>query len=217
MLFDQVQYVPKDWISRNQIKTAHGPVWLTVPVLSSGHREKTIAEMEILNEQPWGKKHWRAISLAYAKAPHFKDYSEFFADLYGREWKLIADLDLYMLKGLCGMLGVRTPIERAGEHRFEGSKSALVVDMCVKLGAKTYIFGGEGKNYAERELFAAAGVRPYFQEYKHPQYRQLHGPFLPFMSVIDLLFNEGPRALEIIMSGNDDRKALEAGDGSLSR
>lgn len=210
VLFDQVQYVPKDWISRNQIKTAGGPVWLTVPVLTTGHREKTIAEMEIHNEQPWGKKHWRSISLAYSKAPHFKDYADFFADLYSREWKLIADLDLYMLQGLCGMLGIRTPIERAGAHRFEGAKSALVVDMCVKLGATDYIFGGEGKNYAERELFAAAKVRPHFQEYKHPVYRQLHGTFLPFMSVLDLLFNEGPRSLDILMSGNADRETLLA-------
>lgn len=215
ILFDQVQYVPKDWISRNRIKTSAGPIWLTVPVQAKGYLDKTIAQIEVQNELPWARKHWKSILLNYRQAPHFKDYAGFFEDLYAREWKLLADLDLYMLRGLLDFLGVKTPVERAGAYSFQGQKSALVVDMCRQVGAKAYIFGGEGKNYADLAEFAAAGVRPVFQEYKHPVYRQLHGDFAPFMSVIDLLFNEGPRSLDILMSGNADRAALERADEPL--
>src|SRR3989304_3106274 len=96
ILFDDVQYVPRDWMSRNQIKTSNGPVMLTVPVLTSGHREKVIAEMEINNSIPWKRKHWKALLLAYQSAPYFKKYANFFEDLYAKEWRFLADHNLYV-------------------------------------------------------------------------------------------------------------------------
>lgn len=210
ILFDQVQYVPKDWISRNDIKTPNGPLTLTVPVLTTGHREKTIAQIEIHNELPWARKHWKSILANYRQAPYFKQYADFFEATYARPWKLLADLDLYMLEWFLKTLGIKTPVERAGAHEFQGAKSALVIDMCVQLKAKVYIFGALGRDYADAEAFRHAGVVPVFQDYKHPVYRQLHGEFRPYMSVIDLLFNEGPRSLDILLSGNADRASLEA-------
>ena len=95
--FDNCQYVPKDWISRNQVKTANGPVMLTVPVLTKGHREKVIADMEINNDLPWARKHWQTIRNGYKKARYFDRYAGFFEDLYRREWRLLADLNYHML------------------------------------------------------------------------------------------------------------------------
>jgi hypothetical protein len=209
ILFDQVQYVPKDWISRNQIKTGSGPLLLTVPVLSKGYMDKKIAEVEIHNGLPWARKHWKSILLNYRHAPYFATYADFFEQTYAREWKFLADLDLHMLEWFLRVLGIRTPVERAGAYRFHGAKSDLVVDMCVQLGAGVYIFGALGADYADADAFRRAGVTPVFQNYVHPTYRQLHGEFAPFMSIIDLLFNEGPRALEVLMSGNIDRASLE--------
>ena len=208
VLFDQVQYVPKDWISRNQIKTAAGPLMLTVPVLTTGYLEKTIAQIEIHNELPWARKHWKSIQAAYRPAPHFKQYADFFEDVYKREWKLLADLDHHMLEWFLKTLGIPTPVARAGDFKFRGVKSELVVDMCRQLKADVYIFGALGADYADLEAFKSADVTPVFQEYRHPEYKQLHGPFVPYMSVIDLLFNEGPRSLEILMSGNVAKEAL---------
>ncbi|MBI3553508.1 MAG: WbqC family protein [Elusimicrobia bacterium] len=210
VLFDQVQYVPKDWISRNDIKTPNGPLTLTVPVLTTGHRDKTIAQIEIHNELPWARKHWKSIQANYRQAPYFKQYADFFEQTYSRPWTLLADLDLCMLEWFLKALGIKTEVVRAGAYEFKGAKSELVIDMCVQLKAKVYIFGTLGKDYADVEAFKRAGVVPIFQDYRHPVYRQLHGGFRPYMSVIDLLFNEGPRSLEILMSGNLDRAALEA-------
>ena len=202
VFFDQVQYVPKDWISRNQIKTQNGPVMLTVPVLRKGYLNKKIAEIEVNNDVPWARKHWKTILLSYGKSQYFKQYVDFFEDIYSRKWDLLADLNLYMLKWFLQTLGINVPVERAGEYNFEGSKSALVLDMCLKLGAEIYIFGALGRDYVDVDAFLKAGVQPIFQSYRHPVYKQLHGDFLPYMSIIDLLFNEGPNSLDILMSGN---------------
>lgn len=202
IFFDQVQYVPKDWISRNQIRTYDASLMLTVPVLKKGHRQKKIAEIEINNALSWGRKHWRSIEISYRKAPFFKLYSDFFEDVYNKEWRLLADLNYYMLKWYLMTLGINIEIDRAGNYDFTGNKSELVLDMCLNLEADIYIFGELGKDYANSDAFLKKEIIPYFQSYKHPTYRQIHGDFLPYMSIIDLLFNEGPNSLEIIMSEN---------------
>ena len=208
IFFDQVQYVPKDWMNRNQIKTAKGPLMLSIPVLDKGYRQKKISEMEINNDVPWSRKHWKSILLNYCNARYFRQYSGLLEDVYKREWRALADLNFYMLKEFLKILGIETTVERAFNYNFEGAKSNLVLDMCLKLGADIYIFGRLGIDYADTEAFRSAGVKPFFQDYRHPVYRQLYGEFVPNLSIIDLLFNEGPRSYEILMEGNTTRTDL---------
>ncbi len=202
IFFDKVQYVPKDWINRNQVKSPQGPVMLTVPVLRKGYLSKTIADIEINNDLPWARKHWKTLLLSYGKTNFFKQYADFFEDLYNKQWHFLSDLNFYMLKWFLKTIGISTALEKAGDFNFEGAKSDLVLDMCLKRGADIYIFGALGRDYADVEKFIASGVKPFFQSYRHPIYKQLYGDFLPYMSVVDLLFNEGLNSLEIIMSGN---------------
>ena len=73
--FNQVQYQPKDWNNRNQVKTSAGPKWLSVPVKRAGYLEKTISDIEIDNSLPWARKHWKTLHLNYHRAPHFDRYA----------------------------------------------------------------------------------------------------------------------------------------------
>ncbi|MEK6780159.1 MAG: WbqC family protein [Bacteroidota bacterium] len=202
VFFDQVQYVPKDYINRNEIKTNTGSTLLTVPVFTKGYLNKTIAQIEIDNSTRWSEKHWRSIYLNYKKTPYFSKYADFMEDIYKKQWMYLADLNFSILLGLLDILEIKVKIHKAGDYQFNGTKSNLVLDMCLQLKATKYIFGLQGKNYAETQEFIHNGIIPYFQEYKHPTYSQLHGDFKPNMSVIDLLFNEGPRSMEIIHSNN---------------
>lgn len=204
--FDDVQYLKKDWNNRNKIKTPQGPLWLTVPVLTSEHREKTIREIEINNSTNWRKKHASSILNNYRKAPYFREYAPFFEDVYSRDWKYLSELNEHMLKWFLQELGIDVTYYKASELHLKGAKSGLVLDMCKKLEADLYIFGALGKEYAKEEDFAKAGIKIEFQDYNHPTYPQLYGDFVPYMSVIDLLFNCGGRSLEILMSGNTIRK-----------
>jgi len=199
--FNQVQYLPKDWNSRNRIKTAAGPQWLSVPVLRKGYLEKPISNIEINNVLPWRRKHWRSIVANYQAAPYFDDYAAFFEGVYAREWQHLAELNETMLAWFVQTLGIDTRILNAAEFDFQGRKSELVLDMCRRLDADVYVFGALGRDYAVVEDFEAAGVRAVFQEYQHPQYPQLHGHFVPYLSIIDLLFNCGPKSLDILMAG----------------
>src|SRR6201995_4291977 len=72
VIFDSVQYVKRHWHNRNRIKTANGLEWLTIPVVSKGRFEQPIDQVEIEKTgvgKNWAEKHWRALELAYARAP----------------------------------------------------------------------------------------------------------------------------------------------------
>lgn len=204
--FDQVQYQPKDWNNRNRIKTPQGTaIWLSVPVLRKGYLEKTISDIEINNSEPWTRKHWRSLSLAYAKTPFFGRYADFFEDTYHRRWESLVELNTYMLRWFLDTLGIPVPVRSAGEWNFQGEKSDLVLDMCKQAGASQYIFGALGRDYADVPSFEAAGVKPLFQDYHHPVYPQLHGEFVSHLGIVDLLFNCGDESRDILMSGNLSR------------
>ncbi|MBW1650870.1 MAG: WbqC family protein [Deltaproteobacteria bacterium] len=200
-IFDIVQYQKKDFNNRNKIKTHNGPIWLTVPVESKNHFKTKICDIRIINNG-WNKKHFKSIELAYKKALFFEKYIDDVKTIFNTEYKFLTDLNTDILKFFLKCLKIDIPIVKASDYDFKGKKSDLVLDMCVKLGASKYIFGEQGKNYADAHTFNNSGIEIFFQEYNHPQYKQLHGEFQPFMSVIDLLFNEGEKSKEIIFYNN---------------
>ena len=206
--FDNVQYQIKDFNGRNKIKTAQGPIWLTVPVKAKGYRDKKIQEIEIDNSQNWQEKHFKSIYLSYKKAPFFGNYADFFEDVYKKDWEYLTDLNECMLKWFLEELDIKVEYSKASEQNFEGYKSDLVLNMCKKFKADLYIFGSLGKDYANEENFLKQGVKIYFQDYKHPVYPQLHGKFEPYMSIIDLLFNCGPESKNVLMQGNIKKEDL---------
>ncbi|HEB27345.1 MAG TPA: hypothetical protein ENI05_06150, partial [Porticoccus sp.] len=157
--------------------------------------------IEICNGPNWRRKHLRAIELADQKAEDFDDYLPGLQDIYAHKWALLAGLNHALLKFFLAALSIDVEIVMASEQGFSGAKSELVLDMCLKLGADEYIFGGLGKDYADLDAFAEAGVSVSFQDYKHPTYSQIHGDFTSHLSTLDLLMNAGPDSLRILRNG----------------
>lgn len=200
--FDIAQYQTRDYNNRNKVKTNSGVQWLSVPVESKNHFRKTAGEIKIVQDG-WQSSHIRTIELQYKKTPHFKKYFEKISQaILESSTGTLGELNLCMLKEFNSILGIQTPIVIASDYDFQGAKSDLVLDMCKKLGASRYIFGSQGMKYADVESFHAEGIIPIFQEYIHPTYRQLHGDFVPNMSILDLIFNVGDQSLDVLMRDN---------------
>jgi hypothetical protein len=104
------------------------------------------------------------------------------------------------VKALCDLLGIRTRMVVSSTLSVPGKATQRLVNFCKALGANTYLSGAGGKDYLELELFEKEGVKVSFQEYKHPAYPQLHGEFVPYLSVLDLLFNCGPKSREVLLT-----------------
>jgi len=208
--FDDVQYQKKDWNNRNRIKTNQGAIWLTVPVMSKNHYAQKVKDIRINNQLPWRRKHFKSISLAYKRARYYNRYIPVFEDVYSRDWQKLSDLNEYFLKFFLEELGIAVPFYRLSDFELKSKKSDLVLDMCKKMQADIYIFGIQGKDYADVDAFNRANIQVYFQDYRHPTYEQAGGDsFISHLSVIDLLFNHGEDSREIIRAGNITREELE--------
>jgi hypothetical protein len=196
--FDIVKIGGGGFESYNYIKAQQGPLKLTVPI-HIGEVPAPLSEIQIAPGN-WRRKHKRSIQLSYAKAPYFDRYwptLEFLLSESGNNG--LSHLNLNLLRWLMGEFEIKTPLVIASDYDFKGTGSALVLDMCKRLGATHYIFGSQGRNYADVAAFNAAGITVEFQDYQHPTYNQLHGPFIPNMSALDLLFNHGPESRKILM------------------
>jgi hypothetical protein len=204
VLLDNVQFEKQSWQNRNRIKTPAGLQWLSVPVVLRKRLGQKISEVEISDPGFWFK-HMRAVEVNYGRAPFFETY---FPQLLGivresQPRKLLLELNVRLLNWLMGVLGVRTTVITASSTGEQGKRTELLANVCGRLGARQYISPLGSAVYLLQELcvLTERGVDVLFQNYDHPEYTQRFPPFIPYASVLDLIFNEGERSLEIIRSG----------------
>jgi hypothetical protein len=201
IFYDDVQYDKHGWRNRNQIKTAQGRQWLTIPVHSAGATSgMPIKEVRIDWSKPWARNHLRALTVAYNKAPYFRDYATILDAFYGRRDEFLADFTIATTMQLAKELGIqRTQFARSSELRaISGRKTARLIQILSEVGANHYISGPSARDYIEADAFAEAGIKIEYVEYEYPEYPQLYPPFDANVSVLDLLFMTGTQASQFI-------------------
>jgi hypothetical protein len=202
IFLDTVQFDRRSWQQRNRIKGANGEQTLTIPVHKKGLRDQTIAEVGIVNDGVFPDKHIRAIELAYARAPHFERYANDLFEIFRSGHTLLADLSIALIEWLTDTLGIVTRCVRSNTLDAQGNKADLLADICGRLDVDSYVSSPGSRGYLDAsDAFDQASIPVTYAEYEHPVFPQLHGPFIPQMSVIDLLFNVGPDSLDVIRSG----------------
>jgi hypothetical protein len=201
VLYDDVQYTRRDWRNRNKVLSGQGPIWLTVPVHQKGLFHQPINETQISNETDWRAKHLASIKRNYSKTPYFEKYYQMLNQVLSCEWEGLSDLNLSLIEMIAEDMGLKNKIVRSSELGVEGCKSTRLLNICKHFGATHYLTGDMAQRYLDADLFEREQVEIVYHLYKHPVYRQTGDEFVPFMSVIDLLFNEGPKSLEILTNG----------------
>lgn len=199
VLYDDVQYDKHGWRNRNRIKTRQGPQWLTVPVLLKGWNFPLNREVRINNTASWQPKHLKSIIQNYSQAPFFDWFIGPFENVLRREWKFLVDLNIALLNLLKEQLGLATQIHMASDLGIPRlGKTERLIEICRYFGANCLLEGDSGKNYINDTLFTNSGIQIEYHNYQHPVYRQLHGNFIPYLSVIDLLLNHGSDSKDIL-------------------
>ena len=197
--YDDVQFDKHGWRNRNRVKAPDGaPHWLTVPVLHSGRNWPAILEVEIDNRGAWARKHVGTLRQFYAKAPHLHRYLPALEEMLERRWTLLVDLDLAVTGLICGWLGLERRMLRASELGITGKQSERLLALCQHTGARRYLSGDSARDYLDTGLFAQHGIEVEWQNYLHPVYPQQHGDFVPYLSIVDLLFNCGEESAAIL-------------------
>jgi len=203
ILLDDAQFVKQSWDQRNRIKSPTTLQFLTVPVIFRGRLGQRLCEVEIRDPRFW-EKHLRAIEVNYGKAHYFDVYFPHLKDILQRckPGSKLIDLNLALIQWIASDLELATPMVRSSSLRVEGKRSERLLSMCKVMGASDYVSPRTATYLLEDlSIFAGNGIRVWFHNYTHPNYRQRFLPFRPYASILDLMFNEGPRSLEIIRSG----------------
>lgn len=201
ILFDDMQYTRRDWRNRNQIKTRDGLKWLTIPVVVKGNFFQKIKDTRV-SDPGWARRHWESIVHNYSKAKHFALYREEFEQLYlGPQDSFLSQINYAFLSAICKILGINTRISWSDDYTSVEGKTERLVSLCKQAGATTYISGPAARDYIDETLFNNEGISLEYMDYSsYPEYRQLFPPFEHRVSIIDLIFNEGPDAPKYMKS-----------------
>ncbi|HEY8101590.1 MAG TPA: WbqC family protein [Burkholderiaceae bacterium] len=192
LLLDTVDFQKNGLQNRNQIKTAQGAHWLTVPVRQQLGQK--IIDVKIDDSTTWRRKHWQSIQQCYAKAPAFKDYEKDLEAIYLREWIGLCDLSVELTVMMMRWMNIQTPLLRSSQMKATGTASDLVLNLCLETGANRYLSGTGGANYLKAETFRDAGVEIVYQAPVLPEgYPQLfpQAGFINHLSALDILLNCG--------------------------
>jgi len=205
VIMDDTQY-DKKFTNRNKIKVPGNWIWLTVPI-NKKHKFVANKIVEINNEENWQSDHLQKINRSYANSKFFKkNYKTFFEKIYSKKWDHLFTLNYELIIQLIDWLDIKIEVIKESELNIKGNSTERLVNISKKIGAETYVSGIGGKEYMNEKLFETNNIKIEYQNFKCPIYKQVfNSEFIPNLSIIDLLFNIGPKSLSKLKQ-NEDKK-----------
>ncbi len=201
---DDLQYTKDDWRNRNKIKTNNGVEWLSIPC---GRNEKRLICEVDLKDIKWQKKHWNKIYIHYNKTRYFNDYENIFKEIYlNKKWQNLSDINQFIIKEISHkILGIKTEFDDSRKYNLKKSKSDRVIELLKKVDATLYLSGPSAKNYLDVTKLKRAGIEIEWMDYSgYPEYKQCFPPFEHSVTMLDLIFNEGPDFYKLMKSFKGD-------------
>lgn len=193
---DSVQFSKNGVQNRNQIKTAQGPLWLTIPVRN--HLGQLLKDTRVA-EPGATRKHWKTIRTSYARTPGFARWQTELESLLDRDSDFLLAPAIDSTEWMLSKLDVRTERIKASEiDGASGEASKLVASICSALRATSYLTGTGALAYLNQRDFAEIGCEVMVQQWKPFTYDQTGTEFVPDLSTLDLLLNCPDQAADMI-------------------
>jgi hypothetical protein len=189
---DDAQFSKGSFTNRIQIKYPNGMKWMTVPLARGGTFQK-ISDLEAAGDG-WKAQHRMLVVEALRGAPYLNTALGLIDDVYAQDSLL--EILCASIEKCTGALGLPKPLrwERASSLGLAGASWQRVLAMVTALGGTRYVTAHGAMNYLDHEAFERAGVGVEYVAYSKTPYAQQHGLFTPYVSILDLIANEGPAA-----------------------
>jgi hypothetical protein len=170
-------YVKQSYRNRCYIVGANQIQLLSVPV-HRGSGKVSTKDVRIAHEIRWQNNHWRSIASAYGKTPFFDHFADEFHAVFYRPFRYLVDLNLALLSKCLDL---------------------LMWNVSVDFWPTTNSFPSKNEVYDYRGKILVSDLNLEKFQFQPIQYTQAFGKdFVPNLSIIDVLFCEGPRAAQII-------------------
>ncbi len=207
VILDNVQFEKNYFQNRNKIysPTKDGNFdYITVQVEQDvcSIREKVIAkEFGIFGR----KKLLAKMRATYGKCEFFDQSFPIIESIYMMNHDFVMDLNVELMEAVFNLLGMNVPVVYASSLDAVGSRSELLANICSEIGADTYLSGKSGRDYLELDKF---DMEVQFHDFAHPTYTQKHNGkplpyFVPYLSIIDALFNVGAEQTKSLIYGKE--------------
>ncbi len=202
IILDSVQF-PRGstWITRNRFKHEQGSLWLRVPVKKKGLGLQIINAVKIYHDDHWEKKHLSSLKHAYQRSPYYQDHIGFLENLYSSNFDNLVDLNLEIIHYLMQCLRIDTNVLLLSELEIHTKGTRLLIEICQKMGASQFLAQRAAIKYFDHDKFKEAKIGLLNLKLPAPVYPQLWGDFIPNLSVLDLIFNCGPKAHDMVIEG----------------
>jgi len=217
ILYDTVQFTKNDWRNRNIIKTDNKTQWLTIPVNTSGKFGQKIYET-IVSDHRWITKHCSAIRTYYSRATYFDEYFSMIQQTYEKclHEDYLSTINYLFIMAVCKILGIKTSVKWSTDYEYSDcdDKTMRLIQICKSANATQYISGPSASSYIDKSMFNKENIKLSYIDYSsYPIYNQLHENFIHQVSILDLIFNEGPNAYKYLKSfiNNNPTKTQELG------
>lgn len=171
-------YQKQTYRNRAYIAHSNGKLLLNAPIkhTKDGGHQKT-RDVAFEDAFPWREEHWKSIRNAYSTSPFFEYYEHDLVPLFSRTETLLLNHNLTIFETLCEMIGFEPAISKTEHYEKETTANDL-----------RYLVNAKRKD--------EFNLQPYTQVFQNS-----HG-YLPNLSILDLLFNEGPNTLNYLESQN---------------
>jgi len=172
-------YQKQTFRNRTLIYSSNGKLNLTIPVKFSSTKKERLRDIKICNDIKWQKNHLKSIQIAYRSSPYFEFFEDHFFLIFEKKEKFLIDISLKSIEIIFKIL------EKDLEYNITSSYQ------------EDYKLDSDCRDLSKRNKKKIKNfIKPYHQVFAHE-----HG-FISNLSMIDLVFNEGPNSLTYFKDSN---------------
>lgn len=193
IVYDNVEYTKKGWINRNRYLINGRPEFFTIP-LRRDSDFLPVSNRFLADTWPKEKvKILNKLSAAYRRAPYFNAGMEFVDKVFGCDSYNLFDFIFNSIRETVSVLNIPTPLYVSSgldaDETLTGKER--VIDLCRSVGATDYINPIGGVGLYDKDDFCSKGLVLHFLKAKEYEYSQFSNEFVPFLSIMDVLFFNG--------------------------
>lgn len=206
VFLDDVNFIKKGWIHRNQIAQNGQAVLFSIP-LKEASQNRLIHEIEVDSSFPtWREKFFKTLDQSYKKAPHYGAVLPWVKDvLYRSDLPKIGELAFGSIEATCRYLDIQTKLVPSsqvyGQHEAKGQERILAI--CQAEYATHYINPIGGQELYDAQAFLQHGIELSFLKSRLTPYPQGKEPFIPWLSILDVLFWNDPFQVRTLLDSYD--------------
>jgi hypothetical protein len=200
IIYDDVNFINKGWINRNNILVGGKPHMFTIP-LKDASQNKLINEVQMLQPDNWRKKFLKTVQQSYQKAPNYQKVFILIEEIVNFEPETISEFTLHALEQTCSYMGITTEIVPSSQiyNNTHLKGPDRILDICKKENASHYINPVGGMELYDKNRFENEGIQLNFLKSVYSPYSQFQNAFVPWLSVIDILmFNDAEKVTTLL-------------------